>query len=77
MKHTIEEYKMSNNQNYEGLANAVIVKGVDDYRKVLKALKQNPNNALANYGRREIEEFFRSEYFSVLTTVNPEMLIEK
>lgn len=68
---------MNVNQDYEGLANAIIIKAVDDYRKVLKALKHNPNNAKAMHGKREIEQFFGSDYFSVLSDVDPEMLIKK
>lgn len=68
---------MNVNQDYEGLANAIIIKAVDDYRKALKTLKHNPNNAKAMHSKREIEQFFWSDYFSVLSDVDPEMLIKK
>lgn len=53
----------------EALANAIILQAVKDYRKALKR---------DDCGRqKEIERFFRSEWFSVLTKVNPEILIQK
>lgn len=68
---------MNVNQDYEGLTNAIILKAVDDYRKALKTLKHNPNNAKAMHSKREIEQFFRSDYFSVLSDVDPGILIKK
>lgn len=53
----------------EALANAIILQAVKDYRKALKC---------DGCGRqKEIEWFFRSEWFSVLTKIDPEMLIRK
>ena len=61
--------------NYENLANAIILQAVKDYRKVLRTLSLYPHNRSAQYERRSIEHFFRSDYFSVLTNLNPETLI--
>ena len=63
------------NTPYENLANAIIVQAVKDYRKVLRTLSLYPHNRSAQYERRSIEQFFRSDYFSVLTNLNPETLI--
>ena len=64
---------MSDITNYENLANAIILQAAKDYRMALKCLKANPKNrtALAD----EIERFFRSQWFTVLTSVDGEMLI--
>lgn len=54
---------------YEKLANAIILQAVKDYRKALKHDERGR--------KREIERFFRSEYFTVLTNISGEMLIRK
>lgn len=54
---------------YKELANAIILQAAKDYRKALKYD--------ARGRKREIERFFRSEYFSTLTNISGEMLIQK
>lgn len=54
---------------YEKLAEAIILQAVKDYRKALKHDERGR--------KREIESFFRSEYFTVLTNISGEMLIRK
>ena len=66
---------MSNITIYEDLANAIILQAVKDYRMALKSLKANPRNRTAMADKDEIERFFRSGWFSVLTSVDGEMLI--
>ena len=51
---------------YEELANAIVLQAVKDYRL------QEDKRELAS-----IERFFRSAWFSTLTSINPEMLISK
>lgn len=51
---------------YEKLANAIIVQAVKDYRNT-----SSPSEI------QSIERFFRSEWFSVLTSVDPEFLIKR
>lgn len=51
---------------YEDLANAIILRAVKDYRR--------------SYNSRELEDierFFRSDWFGVLTNINGEMLIRR
>ena len=66
---------MSDITNYENLANAIILQAVKDYRMALKSLKANQRNRTAMADKDEIERFFRSGWFSVLTSVDGEMLI--
>lgn len=66
---------MSDITNYENLANAIILQAVKDYHMALKSLKANPRNRTAMADKDEIERFFRSDWFSVLTSVDGEMLI--
>jgi len=51
---------------YEELANAIVLQAVKDYRM------HEDERELAS-----IEHFFRSGWFSTLTSINPEMLISK
>lgn len=51
---------------YEDLANAIILRAVKDYRR--------------SYNSRELEDierFFRSDWFGVLTNIDGEMLIRR
>ena len=54
------------NDPYENLANAIVLQAVKDYRL------NDDEQELAS-----IERFFRSGWFSTLTSINPEMLISK
>ena len=63
--------------SYERLANAIILRAVKDYRIAQKMLIKHPSNKTSLYTKQEVERFFRSELYSVLTTVNPEMLIRR
>ena len=51
---------------YENLANAIVLQAVKDYRLT------DDEAELA-----EIERFFRSDWFGVLTEVDPEYLIRR
>lgn len=62
---------------YENLANAIILKAVEDYRKVLQRQKQAPEQESVRAEKQSIEQFFLSDWFSILTTLNPEMLIHR
>ena len=66
---------MSEITNYENFANAIILQAVKDYRMALKCLKANPKNRTARADKDEIDRFFRSQWFTVLTSVDGEMLI--
>ena len=66
---------MSNITIYEDLANAIILQAVKDYRMALKSLKANSRNRAAQADKTEIERFFRSQWYSALTSVDGEMLI--
>ena len=57
-------------KQYENLANAIIIQAVKDYR----ASWSRKGGAIE---RRQIEKFFRSHFFSNITDINPEYLIER
>lgn len=62
---------------YERLANAIIFQAASDYRRNLKKLKKNPQNREVQNEVMQIEKFFRSSWYQVLTTVDGEFLIQK
>ena len=68
--------KLSENP-YEALANAIVLQAVNDYRAVLKKVKKNPNHRTALDEALQIERFFRSQWYQVLTSVDGEYLINR
>lgn len=62
---------------YEQLANAIVLQAVKDYRHAFTILKKHPHNTEALYKKQEVEHFFRSGWYTSLTTVEPEILIRK
>lgn len=62
---------------YEDLANAIVLTAVKDYREALKKLKKHPRNNSALYTKNEVERFFRSNWYSSLTSIDPEILVKK
>lgn len=62
---------------YENLANAIILRAVEDYREALGILRYSPNDEDATINKNDIERFFRSGWFGLLTNVDPAMLISR
>ena len=62
---------------YENLANAIVLSAVKDYRAALKRLSHHPDNEFARGEVDSLECFFRSGWYSVLTDVDGEFLIQK
>ena len=60
---------------YEELANAIVLQAVKDYRAALRG--QGCCWKSAEHTVMECEEFFRSEYYRILTKLDGEMLISK
>lgn len=63
--------------NYTNLANAIVLQAVKDYRKAQRILYRYPDHRLAEHESRSIKRFFRSNWFGVLTQIDPDMLISK
>lgn len=64
-------------RNYEDLANAIVLQATKDYREALKKLNKEPKNTWAKLTKLEVEIFFRSSWYKELTSLDPEMLIER
>lgn len=60
---------------YQDFANAIIKKAVDDYRRALDG--KGYGGMSADRVIRDVERFFRSQYFEALTEVDGEFLITK
>lgn len=60
---------------YQDLANAIVLQAVEDYRNALDGIGYDgyPPEHLV----KDLEKFFRSYYFQVLTKVDGKFLIEK
>ena len=61
---------------WEELANAIIEQAAKDYRAAQTKLKKNPYNVTTQRTGREVQLFFRSDWFSVLTTVHGPMILK-
>lgn len=59
---------------WESLANAIIVQATRDYRV---AIKLQNGSITAERTVKECEMFFRSQYFTILSAMNPEYLIDR
>ena len=74
-----EEPKIVRNNIYdrvwEDLAQAIIVQAVKDYRLARARLKKKPDDVIGKKLKREVEAFFRSWWFSILTDVEPEIIL--
>ena len=64
-------------RNWEDFAQAIILKAIEDYRNAMKPARYSSEIKKARGAIREIERFFRSEWFEVLTELDGETLIRK
>ncbi len=65
------------NEKYEDLANAIVLTAVKDYRAALRKLNKHPRNQAALNTKEEVEHFFRSDWYKLLTSLDPDMLIKQ
>jgi len=61
----------------ENLANAIVIRASNDYRHALRILKRYPESKKAYAEKQEIEEFFHSGWFKLLTKVDPDYLLKR
>lgn len=62
---------------YQNLVNAIIMRAVRDYRRALRGLRKHPQHEPYIWRKKEVEVFFRSQWFKDLCNINGEMLIKK
>lgn len=63
-------------KNYENLANAIVVRAVDDYRELRKKLKKDLGNEKAIPMMLDVIRFLRSSWYQMLTTVDGEIILK-
>ena len=61
--------KAQGSDPYENLANAIVIQAVSDYRMAKKSRNKRVE--------AEVLRFFRSQWFGVLTEIDPEYLIRR
>ena len=64
-------------ENYQKLANAIILQAVKDFREAYGRLKGLSKDRAAQSQVRDIEKFICSQYFSALTTLDGPSLLQK
>nr|DAH06917.1 MAG TPA: hypothetical protein [Caudoviricetes sp.] len=64
-------------EGYRDLANAVVMQAVKDYKHILHKLKKQPVEKQLLCVKGRIESFFYSEYFNILTDVDPYVIVEQ
>lgn len=62
---------------YENLANAVVLQAVKDWRSAVRTLKKRTRYDPARQMKEECESFFLSDWFGVLTSVDGRLLLRK
>ena len=63
-------------EDYEYIFEQVLIRAAKDYRNALKRLYKHPENPTALATKKEVECFFYSQWFTVLTKVNPNVIIK-
>lgn len=62
---------------WQSLANAIVISAAKDYRAALRRLRRRPNSKTALSEIEDLERFFRSDWYRMLTNVDGELLIQK
>lgn len=63
------------NKAYENLTNAIILQAVDDYRKLIR--EDLDTQYIKRNTIKEIEEFFLSEWFSMLAKADGKTILNR
>ena len=64
-------------ENYQELANAIILQAVKDFRFAYRRLRRFPHDRRAQSVVQDITKFFCSDYFGVLTTLDGPALLHR
>ena len=78
MKYNLAKDKNSNVENqYELLASAIVVQAVKDYKYYIKKQLETPDNSIVNGQVKLLEKFFNSQWFSTLSGLNKDYLLNR
>ena len=64
-------------ENYRQLAAAIVLTAVNDFKKAAKQYKSGKNKEQALKTMKEVVEFIQSDWFKVLTDLDPQLVINK
>lgn len=73
-------YDIDYEDPWQALANAIVLCAVDDYRhpeRVSTDPQYRYSDRCRKYVRAEVERFINSDWFCLLTEIDPELLIDK
>lgn len=73
----LENRSQTDTDPYKELANAIILQAVEDYRKWAKEYSDSRDDRKLRKNLVELKEFFRSEWFSILTNLDGERLLAR
>ena len=62
---------------WDDLAAAIIIRAVEDYRQIRSQMQKEPENAEQSEQKAEIEDFFLSNWFGVLTSLSGGLLLQR
>ena len=61
---------------YQQLANAIVEQAAKDYRAAYRMLTMNPRDKAAKREMKSIEQFFSSEFFSIICSLDGSQLLK-
>jgi len=64
-------------ENWENLANAIIVCAVKDYVNAYRRILRHPDNVPAQEEVTQLEQFFFGEWYAKLTDLDPHYLLNR
>jgi hypothetical protein len=64
-------------ENWQALAHHIILQAVADYRRAVRKLMKELDHVDALADMLEVERFFHSEWFSVLTDLNGKLILAR
>ena len=64
-------------ENWEDLANAIIISAVKEYKRTYKQLLRNPKSKPAQTSLEKLERFFYGRWYAQLTDLDPHYLLER
>ena len=64
-------------EEWQSLANAIVMQAVKDWRASVQILKKRPRYEKAKAMKADCERFFRSDWFTVLTDVDGNVILRR
>ena len=63
--------------NWEDLANAIIISAVKDYVNAYRCILRRPDSECAQEEVKKLERFFFGEWYAKLTDLDPDYLLDR